>query len=189
MNKAVVDHVLRVRVPIIIFVALISAVATYFVSRPEREGIGYAPQQPINFSHRVHAGLMKIECAYCHIGIYRSRYAVVPPTSICMNCHTISRKTKPEIIKLTKYYEEGKAIPWKRVHKLPDYVYFNHSMHVNAGIKCAECHGKVEDMDVMKQVGSFTMSACLDCHRNAPQRLPYITGIKPGPTYCSACHR
>jgi hypothetical protein len=189
MNRSILEYTLRVRVPVLIFVALVSMITTYFVSRAAREGIGYAPKQPIAFSHKLHAGTMKIDCAYCHIGVYRSRYAVVPPASTCMNCHTIAMKTKPEIVKLTKYYEDGKPIPWKRVDRLPDYVYFSHSFHVNAGIRCQECHGNVQDMDVVKQVSSFTMSACLDCHRNATTRLAYIPNIKPGPTYCAACHR
>ncbi|MGC8596048.1 MAG: cytochrome c3 family protein [Candidatus Kryptoniota bacterium] len=189
MNKTLLEYTLRVRVPILIFVALTSVAVTYFVTRPEREGIGYEPEQPIKFSHKLHAGLMKIDCAYCHIGVYRSRYAVIPATSTCMNCHTIARKTRPEIIRLTKYYDEGKPIPWKKVDRLPDFVYFSHSFHVNKGIRCQDCHGRVQDMDVIKQVNSFTMSACLDCHRNAQQRLSYIADIKPGPTYCYACHR
>lgn len=189
MNRTLMEYTLRVRVPILIFVALASLTVTYFVSRPSREGIGYQPTQPIPFSHKLHAGLMKIDCAYCHIGVYRSRYAVIPAASTCMNCHKYAMKTSPYIIKLTKYYDEGKPIPWKRVHRLPDYVYFSHSFHVNAGIKCQSCHGNVQDMAVVKQVSSFTMSACLDCHKNAPKRLSYIPNIKPGPTYCVACHR
>jgi hypothetical protein len=106
-----------------------------------------------------------------------------------MNCHTVARKNKPEIIKLTKYYEEGIALPWKRVHKVPDYAYFNHSSHVNRGIDCANCHGHVEGMDVVSQVSEFTMGACLKCHRTAKETLKDITGIKNGPEYCWACHR
>lgn len=189
MNRTLLEYTLRVRLPILIFVALASITVTYFVSRPTREGIGYAPQQPIPFSHKLHAGTMKIDCAYCHIGVYRSRYAVVPAVSTCMNCHKIAKRTSPLIIELTKYFKENKPIPWKRVDKLPNYVYFDHSFHVNAGIRCQECHGNVQDMNVIKQVSSFTMSACLDCHRNAVKRLAYIPNIKPGPTYCVACHR
>jgi hypothetical protein len=189
MNATLLEYTLRVRVPILMFVALASITIAYFVSRPTREGIGYAPKQPIVFSHKLHAGTMRIDCAYCHIGAYRSRFAAVPPASTCMNCHTIARKTQPEIVKLTKYYDEDRPIPWKRVHRLPDYVYFSHSFHVNAGIHCQDCHGDVQDMDVVKQVSSFTMSACLDCHRNATTRLSYLEDIKAGPTYCAACHR
>jgi hypothetical protein len=106
-----------------------------------------------------------------------------------MNCHTVARKNKPEIIKLTKYYEDGVALPWKRVHRVPDYAYFNHSVHVNRRIDCAECHGKVENMDVLRQVSEFTMGSCLECHRTAPTRLAAVSGIQKGPENCSACHR
>ncbi len=80
-------------------------------------------------------------------------------------------------------------MPWKRVHKVPDYAYFNHSVHVNRGIDCAQCHGDVRNMDVLQQVSEFTMGACLDCHRNAPARLAGVPGIKKGPENCYACHR
>jgi hypothetical protein len=106
-----------------------------------------------------------------------------------MNCHAIARKDKPEIVKLTKYYNEGIALPWKRVHRVPDYAYFNHSVHINKGIECASCHGKVEDMDGVMQVSEFTMAACLNCHRNAPTLLANIHGVKMGPENCYACHR
>jgi hypothetical protein len=106
-----------------------------------------------------------------------------------MNCHAIARKNKPEIIKLTKYYEEGVALPWKRIHRVPDYAYFNHSAHVNRGIDCVHCHGQVENMEVVSQVSEFTMTACLNCHRNAPAVLAEVPGIKKGSDNCSTCHR
>lgn len=189
MKKSLLDYTLRIRLPIIVFVAVVSFTATYFVSRSERDGVGYAPAQPIAFSHRLHAGMMQIDCKYCHTAVTSSPHATVPAVSICMNCHTVARKNRPEIIKLTKYFEEGIALPWKRVHKVPDYAYFNHSSHVNRGIDCANCHGRVQDMDVMTQVSEFTMGACLKCHRNAPEILSGVPGIKKGPDNCSTCHR
>jgi hypothetical protein len=189
MKKILLDYTLRVRLPIIVFVAACSFAVTYFVSRAEREGVGYAPVQPIAFSHKLHAGTMHIDCKYCHSAVTTSRIAMVPPLSTCMNCHAIARKNSPEIIKLTKYYEEGIAFPWKRIHRVPDYAYFNHSVHVNKGIDCANCHGRVEDMDVVMQVSEFTMSACLDCHRHAPEKLASVPGITKGPDNCWTCHR
>jgi hypothetical protein len=106
-----------------------------------------------------------------------------------MNCHTVARKNRPEIIKLTRYYEEGVALPWKRIHKVPDYAYFNHSAHVNRGIDCARCHGDVASMEVVSQVSEFTMAACLRCHRSAPELLADVPDIKKGPEHCSTCHR
>jgi hypothetical protein len=189
MKKSLIDYTLKIRVPILLFVAVVAFVATYYLSRAEREGVGYAPVQPIAFSHRLHAGKMSIDCKYCHTAVTSSPHAGIPAVATCMNCHTVARKTSPEIIKLTRYYEEGTALPWKRVHRVPDYAYFNHSAHVNRGIECVNCHGKVETMETIVQVSQFTMGACLDCHRNAPERLPGVPTIKRGPENCAACHR
>jgi hypothetical protein len=145
MKKSLLDYTLRVQLPIVVFVAVVSFSATYFLSRAERDGVGYAPTQPIAFSHKLHAGTMQIDCKYCHTAVTSAPNASVPAVSICMNCHTVARKNRLEIIKLTRYYEEGVALPWKRVHKVPDYAYFNHSVHVNKGIDCANCHGRSDD--------------------------------------------
>jgi hypothetical protein len=189
MKKTVLDYILKVRLPVTLFVILISFAVTYYVSRPERDGIGYQPEQPIKFSHKLHAGTMAIDCKYCHIGTEKSRYAVIPSVNICMNCHSAARKNSPEIIKLTKYYNQGIPVPWKRIHRLPDYVYFNHSVHVNKGIDCFNCHGIIKNMDVVQQIKSFTMASCLDCHKNIHKYLPNLTAINNGPTNCFACHR
>ncbi len=190
MKKSVLDYTLKIRLPVTVFVIVVSFVLTFYVSKTERDSIGYAPEQPIKFSHKLHAGTMKIDCKYCHIGVEKSRFATIPTTSICMNCHSIAKKDKPEIIKLTNFYLSGKAIPWKRVHKLPDYVYFNHSVHVSMGIDCSHCHGEVARMDVVSQVHSFTMGACLSCHRNVHKFVPELGNkIKKGPENCNACHR
>jgi len=189
MTKSQLDYNLRIRLPIIIFVALASLVVTYFISRAERDGVGYAPNQPIAFSHKLHAGVMRIDCKYCHTGVTVSSNATIPPVSTCMNCHSVARKNKPEIIKLTKYYEENTALPWKRIHRVPDYAYFNHSVHVNRGINCSSCHGRIETMDAVAQVSEFTMAACLNCHRNAPSILQDMPKIQKGPDNCSTCHR
>jgi hypothetical protein len=189
MKKSLLDYTLRIRIPIILFVIAMAFVGTFFLSRAERDGLGYSPVQPIEFSHKLHAGTMKIDCKYCHTGVTTSPHAMIPALSTCMNCHAVARKTKPEIIKLTKYYEEGIALPWKRIHRVPDYAYFNHSVHVNKGIDCANCHGNVEQMDRMMQVSEFTMGACLNCHRNAHENLKNVPGIENGPDNCATCHR
>jgi hypothetical protein len=189
MKKSLLDYTLRIRIPIVLFVAALSFAATYYFSRAERDGVGYAPIQPIAFSHKLHAGTMRIDCQYCHSGAAVSPNAMIPAVSTCMNCHTISRKTRPEIIKLKKFSDEGTPIPWKRVHRVPDYAYFNHSVHVNKGIDCVNCHGRVENMDVVLQASQFTMGACLDCHRNALARFPDLKNLKTGPENCAACHR
>lgn len=189
MKKSLLDYNLRVRLPIIVFAIVVASTATYFISRAERDGVGYSPEQPIAFSHKLHAGEMKIDCRYCHSSVASSPHASIPSSATCMNCHSVARKNKPEIIKLTKYYESGLAIPWKRVHKVPDYAYFNHSSHVNRNIPCSQCHGQVENMEVMQQVAQFTMGACLNCHRNAETILSSVPGIRKGPDNCNTCHR
>lgn len=189
MSNNFIDYILRIRLPIVLFVAVLSFAITYFASRSERDGVGYAPEQPINFSHALHAGQMKIDCLYCHTTVEKTRHASIPVVSTCMNCHTIARKDRPEIIKLTKYYNDGTPIPWKRIHKVPDYAYFNHSSHVTKGIECQTCHGPVEEMEKVSQIKPFTMGDCLSCHRNAQANLPYLKQVKKGPDNCWACHR
>jgi len=189
MKEINLDYILRNRLPVTIFVILCSFALTYFASRAERDGVGYTPDQPINFSHKLHAGDMKIDCQYCHTGVEKSRHAMVPPVATCMNCHTIARKDRPDIIKLTDNYNQDKPLEWKRIHKVPDYAYFNHSVHINKGIDCISCHGEIRQMDKVGQMNSFTMSSCLSCHRNAHEKIPYLKNVKNGPEYCFACHR
>jgi hypothetical protein len=189
MKKYLIDYGLKVRLPILLFVIIATFTVTYYASYSERNNIGYQPEQPIKFSHKLHAGDMKIDCKYCHIGTDKSRNASIPTVSICMGCHALARKDSPEIQKLTDYYNKGIPIPWKRVHKVPEFVYFNHSAHINSGLVCQTCHGNVQDMEVVGQVHNFTMGACLDCHRNAHDNLPYIKNVKNGPENCWTCHR
>ena len=201
MKKRLLDYNLKVRLPIIIFVVLAVFTVTYYATYAERNGIGYSPEQPIKFSHKLHAGDMLIDCKYCHTGVDKSRVASIPSADICMNCHTLARTDKPEIQKLGDYFKNGKPILWKRIHKVPDFVYFNHSVHVNKGIDCINCHGDLKQMEQVGQVNSFTMGACLNCHR-APEENIFVRSqrglweredgsqnIKKGPENCSACHR
>lgn len=189
MKKTVLDYTLKIRLPLTLFVILCSVMITYFISKPERDGVGYGPEQPIKYSHRLHAGTLGIDCKYCHVGADKSRHAVVPAANICMNCHQVARKDSPEIKKLAFYYNNNRPIPWKRIHKLPEFVYFNHSVHVNKNIDCARCHGNVANMEVVSQVKTFSMSACLDCHRHPDRMLAEVKNIAKGPDNCFACHR
>ncbi len=195
MSKFLLDYNLKVRLPIIIFTATIVFAITYYVSYAERNGIGYTPEQPIKYSHKLHAGDMKIDCQYCHTGVEKSRNAGIPSADICMNCHTVARTDKPEIIKLKEFYDYNKPIPWKRVHKIPDFAYFSHAVHVGKGIDCENCHGDMRRTEVVGQVHSFTMGACLECHRKPENNIKDFSklqakfNIKKGPEYCSACHR
>ena len=127
--------------------------------------VGYQPKQPIAFSHKLHAGELQISCFYCHSNAEKSANATVPATQTCMNCHSIVKRASPEVQKIVESYEKNKPIEWIRVHKLSDFVNFKHDVHIRAGISCYNCHGKVEEMDVVKQVKPLNMGWCLECHR------------------------
>jgi hypothetical protein len=131
----------------------------------------YSPDQPIAFSHKVHALDNKIDCRYCHTTVDESKHAGIPPTQLCMNCHNVVKEGTytgtEEIAKIYTSMESGKPIEWIRVHNLPDHAYFNHAQHVNAGkLDCTECHGDVEHMDRIMQVEDLSMGWCINCHRN-----------------------
>ena len=127
---------------------------------------GYAPKQPITFSHKLHAGEYKIDCNYCHTGVNRGKSAHIPSANICMNCHGVIKKESPEIQKIYTSIENNQPIEWVRVHNLPDLAYFNHAQHVNVGgVECENCHGDVAQMEVIQQRSSLTMGWCIDCHR------------------------
>lgn len=131
---------------------------------------GYAPKQPIAFSHKVHAGEYEIDCKYCHTGVTKGKNATIPSVNICMNCHNqIKSGTltgEAEIGKIVRAYNENNPIEWVRIHNLPDLAYFNHSQHVVVGeIECETCHGPVQEMDVVRQHSLLTMGWCIDCHR------------------------
>jgi Cytochrome c3/Class III cytochrome C family len=126
---------------------------------------GYSPGQPIAFSHRIHAGDNQIPCLYCHHAARTSRYAGIPPASVCMNCHGMLERQTAEIEKLKEAVQQERPIAWLKVHNLPDFVYFNHSAHVLSGVACQQCHGPVERMDRVEQAAPLTMGWCLECHR------------------------
>ncbi|MFN8353311.1 MAG: c-type cytochrome [Spirosomataceae bacterium] len=127
---------------------------------------GYAPKQPIEFSHKLHAGQYKINCNYCHTGVYKGKGANIPSANICMNCHGVIKRESPQIQKIYQAIEQDKPIEWVRVHNLPDLAYFNHAQHTNVGgVQCQQCHGEVEKMEVIEQRSSLTMGWCIDCHR------------------------
>jgi mono/diheme cytochrome c family protein len=131
---------------------------------------GYAPKQPIAFSHKIHAGQYEIDCKYCHTGVTKGKNATIPSVNVCMNCHNqIKSGTNTgenEIGKIVRAFNENKPIEWVRVHNLPDLAYFNHSQHVNVGgVECQTCHGPIQEMDVVRQQSLLTMGWCIDCHR------------------------
>jgi hypothetical protein len=127
---------------------------------------GYAPTQPIAFSHKLHAGMYEIDCQYCHTGVEKAKSANIPSANICMNCHNHVKTQSPEIQKIWKAIEKDQPIEWVRIHNLPDLAYFNHSQHVKvAGLECETCHGPIEQMEVVQQYSPLTMGWCINCHR------------------------
>jgi hypothetical protein len=128
---------------------------------------GYAPDQPVAFSHKKHAGDLQIDCQYCHFGADKGRHAGVPPTELCLNCHDKVKTSSPEVKKLKNAVESGENIQWVKVNHYPDFAYFNHAQHVNvAGFKCQECHGAVEEMEIYEQSKTLGMGWCIECHRD-----------------------
>jgi hypothetical protein len=128
-------------------------------------------EQPVQFSHKHHVGDDGIDCRYCHTGVESSAFAGIPPTATCMNCHSLMFVDSPYLEPVRASYASGEPIEWIRVHDLPDFVYFNHSIHVNKGVGCVSCHGRVDEMPLTHQVASLQMEWCLDCHRNPEEVL------------------
>lgn len=214
------SHKMRHRtVTVLLLIGLFFGLATLVSSSsswrlPDNQQ-GYAPQQPIDYSHRLHAGELQINCRFCHSSADKSRHAGIPSSSVCMKCHSIVTSSHDEMQKakkagskslpisdeLRKLYDSlaldkelkpktgatPQSIPWVRVHNLPDYVYFSHQAHVKAGVSCQKCHGQVETMQRMQQVSTLSMGWCVNCHREANDQ-----GINGKPahasTNCSTCH-
>jgi hypothetical protein len=166
----------------------------------------------VPYSHKLHAGDLGMDCRYCHTSVETAAMAAIPPTETCMNCHERVRNQSAALAPVRDSYASGKPVPWVRVHRLPDFVYFNHSAHVTSGVSCVSCHGRVDQMIEVKAVEPLNMAWCLDCHRNpAPRIRPreLVTNLawKPDrdpaeigreiiaashiapPTHCSGCHR
>jgi hypothetical protein len=138
---------------------------------PQTTDVGYQPTQPVPFSHALHAGQLGMDCRYCHNTVERAAHAAIPPTQTCMNCHTQIHPESVNIAPLWESFETGLAVPWIRVHDLPDYSYFDHSAHVNRGVSCVECHGRIDTMEVVYQSERLSMDWCLECHRNPEPSL------------------
>lgn len=164
---------------------------------PSTSNQGYQPEQPIPFSHKIHAGVNKMECRYCHTSAYKSQHAGVPSLNTCMGCHSVVRTDSPWIQKLQKAYAEGKAIQWVRVHELPDHAHFNHKRHLAKGVQCETCHGDVKNMDKIYQAESLNMGWCLNCHRGFETPNYIRKNVHPdnpnskdpvAPFSCNTCH-
>lgn len=150
-----------------LYVAVLLAIA----GEPGTHAVGYAPVQPVPFSHAAHVGKLGLDCRYCHTTATTAAFAAVPPTQTCMNCHATVLPDSPKLALVRESHETGNPIPWQRVHDLPDYVHFDHAVHVSKGVGCTTCHGPVHTMDVVRQVAPLSMAWCLDCHRDPTPHL------------------
>ena len=145
---------------------------------------GEAREQPIPFSHAHHVGSMGIDCRYCHTGVDNSPHATVPPTKTCMNCHSQIWIDSPTLQPVRDSFQTNESIKWTKVNDLPDFVYFNHSIHIKKGVGCETCHGRIDTMPIVYQQANLQMRWCLDCHRNPekyvrPRELVTKMGYEP----------
>lgn len=203
--------VFGVGIPLLLTVVL---GAVWYWFSPEYTDVGHRPGQPVAFSHKLHAGELGMDCRYCHNTVERAAHAAVPPTQTCMGCHDkLILPDSPKLAPVRMSYITGMPVPWLRVHMLPDYAFFDHSVHVAAGVGCASCHGRIDQMRVVRQEKSLSMGWCLQCHRGDykdhlrprdqvtnmaydpheasydPDRDPQRKRKLAPPLHCSGCHR
>jgi hypothetical protein len=181
-----------------------AAWVTVYRALPAHGG-GLSPQQPIAFSHKHHVGDDGIDCRYCHWSVEKSSFAGIPSTQVCLTCHSQLFSDAAILEPLRESARTGKPLQWARVHDLPDFVYFDHAIHVAKGVGCVECHGRVDRMPRIERVASLEMQWCLECHRDPAAHLrppQLVTYMGPAPreeaprlhstqrlTDCSTCHR
>jgi len=204
---------LQIIVYLVVLGGILTAGATYYMT-PKYTRVGYAPVQPVPYSHALHAGQLGIDCRYCHSNVEKSGVANLPTAQTCMNCHNQVKKDSPLLAVVRESFATGTPVPWVKIHQTPDYVYFNHAIHVNRGVSCWECHGQINEMDVVAHDKPLSMGFCLDCHRDPATHLrprDQVTNldwrpasadaarqqgekfvhdwkVKP-PQSCSGCHR
>lgn len=143
----------------------------YYGASPKTIDVGYMPDQPVPFSHALHAGKLGMDCRYCHTTVERAAHAALPSTEVCMNCHARIGVNLPSLSPVRQSYAEGTPVPWIRVHDLPDFVYFDHSAHISRGVSCVSCHGRVDRMEKVYQAEPLRMGWCIECHRNPEPHL------------------
>lgn len=149
-----------------LLLATAAVAGLWYYFTPKYTRVGYQPIQPVSFSHNIHVEQLGLDCRYCHDGVEKSWYSNVPSSSTCMNCHNQVLKDDPRLSLVRDSAANGRPLPWIQIHKTPDYVYFNHSVHVNRGVSCVHCHGQINQMDEVRHDQPLSMTFCLDCHRH-----------------------
>lgn len=167
---------LKVVICLLVTVATVALGVTYYAT-PKYLRVGYQPIQPVAYDHYLHVEQLGLDCRYCHTYVDRSEHANVPAASTCMNCHNQVLPNSDKLAPVRASAESGLPVPWVRIHDTPDYVYFNHAVHVNRGISCVSCHGQVNEMEEVYQAKSLSMAFCLDCHRNPEQHIRPVNEV------------
>jgi menaquinone reductase, multiheme cytochrome c subunit len=206
------DLILKIAGAVVGLGAVLGATAYAYYSYPTVIDTGYQPVQPVPYSHKLHAGDLGLDCFYCHYTVYKAAFAAVPPTQVCMNCHTKVKDQSPRLELVRDSFRTGQPIPWVHIHRLPDFVFFNHEAHVTAGVSCVNCHGRIDQEVEVHQEKPLNMAFCIACHSDpapnirpvelvtkldwVPDRDPRAIGeeivkqkhLDP-PLNCSGCHR
>jgi hypothetical protein len=198
-----------------VLLAVVTGLVVWWLHSPAFNQVGVTVPQPVPFPHSFHIGVLGLNCRYCHDSVDKSSFADLPPTQTCMSCHSQVALKSEKLAPVRKSWETGESIQWNRVNNVPDYVYFDHHIHVDKGIGCETCHGRMDKNTTAKKAETFYMAWCLDCHRNPekfirPKDKVYDMGYKPaedqsilGPKLvkeydvmpatqlmnCSICHR
>jgi hypothetical protein len=207
------------RLPVMIIAGLLLlgggvTAGVWYYFTPKYTRVGYQPIQPVAFSHATHVEQLGMDCRYCHSAVEQSWYSNIPAPGLCLNCHNQVLKDDPRLALVRECAASGRPIPWVQVHKTPEFVYFNHAVHVTRGISCVECHGRIDLMGEVRHAQPLSMLFCLDCHRDPAARLRPVDKVTdlnwkaetPGQQHtlgekfmrewkvqslqsCSACHR
>lgn len=159
---------------IVVFVFILAATVVFgvtYYATPNYTRVGYAPKQPVPYDHSFHVGELGLDCRYCHDKVDESPVANIPAADTCMKCHSMIKTDSPLLEPIRQSEKTGQPVPWVRVHQVPDYVYFDHQVHVNRGVSCVECHGRVDEMVVVTHDQPMSMGWCLDCHRHPEEVL------------------
>lgn len=167
---------IKISVALALIVVVVSLGVTYYFT-PKYTRVGYAPIQPVNFDHSLHVSQLGMDCRYCHTAVEISSASTVPNTQICMNCHRQVKSNSPKLAPIRESWNTGEPVEWVKVHVAPDYVYFNHAVHVNRGISCVSCHGQINQMQVVSQTQPMSMGWCLDCHRHPEKSIRPINQV------------